>query len=163
MSTTHGLTGTRLYTIWNNIIGRCLHSNNPNYKNYGARGITVCEEWKNDVLAFVNWANENGYGDKLTIDRINNDGDYEPNNCRWVDYRTQAMNKRPAKRGPQPPRKYIWTINGIAKGGKDWCKEYGVSYQTVLYRINTIGIEPEQALRMSKIQPGRPRKEQADE
>jgi hypothetical protein len=76
---------------------RCHNPNQRTYKYYGARGIKVCDEWFHDYEAFRKWAIENGYCEGLTIDRINNDGDYEPSNCRWVSFDVQANNKRQRK------------------------------------------------------------------
>ena len=73
---------------------RCYNKNTPNYKYYGALGVIICEEWKNNFEIFRNWALSHGYREDLTIDRINPYGNYEPNNCRWVDYKTQNNNKR---------------------------------------------------------------------
>ena len=73
---------------------RCCNKNDKNYKYYGGRGITVCDEWRNDFVAFYNWAIENSYSDDLTIDRINVNGNYEPSNCRWVTMAQQNQNKR---------------------------------------------------------------------
>jgi hypothetical protein len=89
----HGSSHTKLYYVWQSMINRCYKKNNKQYKNYGDRGITVCKEWVNDYYVFYFWAVNNGYKEGLTIDRINNNGNYEPLNCRWVDYQTQARNK----------------------------------------------------------------------
>lgn len=84
----------RLYRIRQLMIQRCNNPKAPNYHNYGGRGITVCKEWENDYFAFRNWALENGYEETLTLDRIDNDGNYEPSNCRWVSMKVQSNNKR---------------------------------------------------------------------
>lgn len=93
-STIHGKTNTRMFHIWQGMKRRCYNENDKNYKYYGGRGITVCDEWRNNFTTFYNWAIENGYTDDLTIDRINNDGNYEPSNCRWVTMAQQNRNKR---------------------------------------------------------------------
>jgi hypothetical protein len=94
----HGGTGTRMYRVWKNMRGRCLNANNPRYKDYGGRGITICDEWIRSFDAFREWALSNGYSESLTIDRINNDGNYEPGNCRFATYKQQAQNQRPRSR-----------------------------------------------------------------
>jgi ribosomal protein L37AE/L43A len=87
----HGGAGTRLYEVWKMMIRRCRDGNIPTYKYYGGRGIKVCEKWRKNFANFRDWALSNGYGEGLQIDRIDNDGGYEPNNCRFV---TNAENKR---------------------------------------------------------------------
>ena len=89
----HGMTNTRLYRIWSGAKQRCHNSKSQYYKRYGGRGITVCDEWLNDFQAFYDWAMSNGYKDNLTIDRIDNDKGYSPDNCRWVSYEIQENNR----------------------------------------------------------------------
>jgi len=91
---THNKRGSVLYSRWSNIKARCLNKNNKTYENYGRRGISICDEWKNDFMSFYKWAINNGYSEDLTIDRIDNDGNYEPSNCRWADLNTQMQNTR---------------------------------------------------------------------
>ena len=94
LKTTHNLSRTKIYKVWRGMKSRCYNKNNKAYKHYGGRGITVCEEWKNDFMSFYNWANDSGYKQGLTIERINNDGDYCPKNCSWVTQSDQCRNQR---------------------------------------------------------------------
>ena len=90
----HGYSRTKLYQVYQSLKSRCTDINKINYKDYGGRGIKICDEWKNDFLIFRTWALENGYKEGLSIDRIDNDGNYEPINCRWVTKEIQTRNTR---------------------------------------------------------------------
>lgn len=92
--TTHGMCRNPLYQVYRNMITRCYNKNNHRYKWYGLRGITVCDDWKNNVESFLNWASLNGYKKGVEIDRIDNDGNYEPSNCRFITHIENANNKR---------------------------------------------------------------------
>ena len=94
---THGLIRTKLYNTWSKLKDRVLNPKHKAYQDYGGRGISVCGEWKDDFMSFYNWAMENGYSDELSIDRIDNDGDYCPENCRWTTKTIQSRNQRIAK------------------------------------------------------------------
>ena len=94
MNKTHGLIDTRLYSIWTNMKTRTTNINDTAYPYYGGRGITICDEWKNDFMSFYTWAMSKGSSDELSIDRIDNDGNYEPNNCRWTTRTIQSRNQR---------------------------------------------------------------------
>lgn len=133
----HGKSNSRLFTIWRNIKARCYNQNEPAYNNYGARGIMMCDEWIHDFQAFYDWSISNGYNDTLTIDRINVNGNYEPNNCRWANAKQQAQNRRTSK---------IYTINGETHCLKEWCEILNLNYRTIHKRIYNHNWDVEKAL-----------------
>lgn len=93
-NTKHNLSDHRLHLIWDNMKQRCYNQKSPNFKYYGGRGIKICDEWLNNFINFYNWSMNNKYAENLSIDRIDNDGNYEPSNCRWVTMKEQCNNKR---------------------------------------------------------------------
>lgn len=124
----HGDSFSRLYFVWNDIKSRCNNPNDISFKHYGGRGISVCDEWKNDYIAFKKWSNENGYDEnatrgKCTIDRINKDGNYCPENCRWVGMKIQSNNRRNTP---------ILTINGETAPLTEWAEKTGLP-RSLLY------------------------------
>ena len=92
-NTVHGLSNTRIHRIWDNMKTRCLNKNSPAFRFYGGRGITICKEWKDSFIAFYQWSISSGYSDKLSIDRIDTNGNYCPDNCRWVSMKVQQNNR----------------------------------------------------------------------
>jgi hypothetical protein len=92
--TTHGYSSNRIHKVWRGINDRCYNPNRTGFSNYGGRGISVCSEWRNDFTTFYQWAIESGYSDELTIDRIDNNEGYSPQNCRWVSIHQQMANTR---------------------------------------------------------------------
>ena len=115
----------RLYCIWSKMRQRCLKPYCEAYKDYGGRGITICKEWE-DFNNFRDWALSNGYRDDLTIDRIDNDGNYEPSNCRWATMLQQQNNKRNNR---------LLTYNGITMTFSDWARELGIENSTLYQRL----------------------------
>lgn len=90
----HGDSGSKLYYVWAEMIQRCTNPKHRRYEDWGGRGITICQEWQNDYSAFKEWALSNGYEEGLSIDRINNNKGYSPDNCRWATVKEQNLNKR---------------------------------------------------------------------
>lgn len=129
-NTKHGKRRTRLYTIYSNMISRCENANNLVYKHYGGRGVSVCDEWRSDFGAFFDWAYANGYDEnalrgQCTLDRIDVNGNYCPENCRWVAQKVQCNNRRDT---------LMMTYAGKTQSCSQWCEELGLSYDSVYYR-----------------------------
>lgn len=120
---THGayLRDKRLYNVWTTMLHRCENPNRERYKDYGGRGINVCAEW-HDPNTFMDWAESNGYEPGLQLDRIDNSGDYSPDNCRWS---TPSENCRHTRR-----TKYL-TLNGETKCVAEWCETLPISQYTI--------------------------------
>lgn len=127
---THGGSRTRLYHIWTNMKERCYWSANPAYKNYGARGIQMCPEWKDDFKSFHDWAVSNGYGKSLTIERRNVDLGYSPDNCCWIPRVNQAKNRT--------MNRYV-TIDGETMCLAEAARLYGVRPVVAQERVRTLG------------------------
>lgn len=134
-ATTHGYTKDkkkeRLYVVWRSIIQRCENPNIPTYKYYGGKGVSICDEW-HDYSKFRSWAYLNGYDEtavrgECTIDRIDNNGDYEPSNCRWVCLKTQMRNRSDNR---------LITHNGETKSVVEWAEQTGLSPQLIYGRLN---------------------------
>lgn len=119
---------TRLYNIYNNMVLRCNNPNAINYDRYGGRGIKVCEEWsgKGANIRFFEWALENGYNDSLSLDRIDNNKGYSPDNCRWITVAEQGKNKR---------NNVYLTLNGKTQILEEWSRETGIDSRLIRYRI----------------------------
>lgn len=143
----HGKENIRLYRVWANIKSRCYNSKLKSFHSYGARGITMCDEWRNDFQAFYDWAYANGYDEnaprgQCTIDRIDNDKGYSPNNCRWVNNKTQCNNKT---------NNALMTHGGKTQTLTRWAEELGFSQHLLIAR-RRLGWDDEKILTTPKIQ-----------
>ena len=123
---THGDSESRLYAIWSAMKSRCENPHSKYYDRYGGRGIIVCKEWNQSYEAFKSWSLQNGYSEKLSIDRIDNDGNYDPTNCRWVTGVAQANNRSSNR---------TYTYNGETHNLTQWAKLLGINPKTVFTRI----------------------------
>ena len=132
---THNMSYSRLYRIHNLMKNRCSNPKHTHYKNYGGRGIKVCDEWMK-FETFMEWALSNGYKDNLELDRIDNDKNYEPNNCQWITHK-ENNNKRGNNR--------IIELNGQAKTLSEWAEIYNISSNTIWSRLER-GWETERAI-----------------
>lgn len=134
---THGMSTSHLYTIWENMKHRCNDPKNIVYRNYGGRGIRVCDEWMNSFDSFAKWAESTGYLDGLSIERVDVNGNYEPSNCKWITKRQQYLNRTDSHR---------ITAFGKTQTIKEWSDETGIKYDTIERRINQYGWTPERAV-----------------
>lgn len=133
---THGLSGTAMYAAWRNMRYRCNNKRAKAYPSYGGRGIKVCTEW-DDFSTFHEWSMKNEYQEGLSIDRINNDDGYYPENCRWANYNEQSNNRRSS---------HYLTHNGKTLSATQWARELGLNAHTVFSRIRKGGLSVEEIL-----------------
>ena len=139
----HHLQNTRIYRIWCGMKRRCYNKHNEHFDRYGGRGIIVCDEWKTDFMNFYDWAMSNGYDDKLSIDRINNEGNYEPSNCRWANQKQQIVNSTAAIK---------CSLGGNIVSLSDIADILGVSFKRIrriVYMLNN-GYDMSELLSLSK-------------
>lgn len=140
----HGLCKTRLYHIWRGMIARCYRSHNVGYRRYGARGIGICPQWRNDFMDFRSWALATGYAEHLTIDRKDNDGNYEPENCRWVTRTEQQRNRCNSD---------LVTLNGQTLPLRAWAVELGIPESTLWWRHRKLGKSDQETLTVGRLKP----------
>lgn len=133
----HGQSHTRLYRIWSKMLRRCGDENDKQFRYYGGRGITVCDEWRNDFVTFATWAHHNGYNDKLTLDRIDVHQGYTPDNCRWATYATQSRHRSDTK---------LYTYNGDTMVLTDFAAKYGFNAETLRQRVVDYGMSIDDAI-----------------
>lgn len=124
---THGMTNTRIFHEWQSMLQRCNNPNNQRYGDYGGRGIKVCDEWIDDFVSFYEWSIDNGYDEILTLDRKDVDGDYSPDNCRWVTNFEQQSNKRNNR---------VIECNGEKHILNEWARITRLNAQTIAWRID---------------------------
>lgn len=134
----HGASKTKLYQVYRSMLQRCYDSNCKPYKNYGGRGITVCDEWRESFIPFRAWALGSGYRVGIDIDRENNDGNYEPDNCRWVSRVESVLNRRVTHKA-----EYLSETKSIS----EWSNIFNVSRLKLDYRVIVRGLSMEQALK----------------
>lgn len=127
----HGLSDNKLYGVWNSMKYRCYNKNAHNYCNYGGRGIKICKQWIDNFLNFYEWAISNGYKEGLTIDRIDNDGDYCPSNCRFTTVLRQSNNTR---------RNFLITYKNETLSATEWARKIGVSPDAIKWRLKKYGL-----------------------
>ena len=139
---THGLSRTKIYNTWSSMKARCFNPKSRSYKRYGARGITVCEQWKNSFEEFYSWSIQNGYNENLTIERINNDGNYCPENCKWIPQKEQCRNRSTNIEFEYMGKKHILI---------EWCEILNLDYKFIHNRIYKMGWSFEKSISTPKI------------
>lgn len=137
---THGMSSTRLYNIWHSMKIRCNNKNHRNYEWYGAKEVKVCEEWL-EFTPFMKWSQENGYNDNLTLDRMDSNGMYAPENCRWISRESNASRaaigrSRPDIRKLNRERATLYTYGGATKSLKEWAQITGKTYGKIYNRLD---------------------------
>lgn len=142
LMSTHKESKSRLYRVWYGIKNRCTNPKAVNYKYYGGRGINVCSEWLSSYEAFRDWAYENGYDknadvNACTLDRIDVNKGYSPDNCRWANHTEQCRNQRSNR---------VYSYNGESHCLSEWAQIKGIKYSTLKARINTYGWDFERAI-----------------
>lgn len=151
LNRSHGMSRTRIYEIWCGIKKRCENPNSSGFHIYGSREIKICDLWRHDFLEFYDWAIKNGYSKTLTIDRIDVNGDYCPENCRWVDAKTQSNNTR---------RTIIVNYNEESLSVKQLSEKIGVNYNRLLKAIRKYNMSVDDAIAYTKSgERHRPKKE----
>lgn len=133
----HGMHKTRLYSAWSHMKQRCLNPSCKEYENYGGRGILICKDWIDNFENFREWAMNNGYSETLTLDRIDNNKGYSPDNCRWVSMLVQENNKR---------NNHYYLFKGQPKTLSQIAREYSISRNALYYRVNVKGMDLENAV-----------------
>lgn len=134
----HGMKRSRLYSTWTNMKTRCYNPKVSGFENYGGRGIAICNDWKDDFVNFYNWAMATGYNDNMTIERVDVNGNYEPENCMWIKADEQSKNRR--------GNIYI-ELNGKTETLKGWCDELGLPYKIVHQRMKRDNLNPKENLK----------------
>lgn len=132
-----GFTNTKLHGVWAGMKSRCSYNKHIDYEWYQAKGITVCEEWKNSFKTFHDWAMTHGYKEGLSLERIDNNKGYCPENCRWATPKEQANNRS---------TNINITYNGETKTLKQWAESLGINYHCLYARVRTKGIPFEEAI-----------------
>lgn len=141
---THGMSKSRIYRIYRKMLNRCYREQDESYKYYGAKGIRVCDEWKNNPAEFIEWAFANGYDDTLTIDRIDSCGNYEPKNCRWITMYEQCLNRK--------SNVYL-EYQGEVKTISEWAKSLNIGDKLIRDRLRR-GWTVDDALSLPKMRNG---------